>query len=117
MRPPRTLALAALAAALLAPASALAAPPLDASTRDFDQTHIVLKVTPQVAEGRVDVETTLRFVSLAEGFSTLRLHSVETDVLSAKDGDGRPLVWKAADGVLSISLAQPLAKGADGTVV
>jgi aminopeptidase N len=116
MRPLRTLA-ATAALSLLARVASAAPPPLDASTRDFDQTHLVLRVTPHVAEGRVEVETTLRFASLVGGLATLRLHSVETDVLSAKDGDGVPLVWRAEGGVLSVSLAKPLQKGAAGSVV
>jgi aminopeptidase N len=120
MRPHRTLfatAAALLGLAAVVSAAGAAPLPLDASTRDFDQTHLVLKVTPDVAAGRVDVETTIRFLPLVEGLSTLRLHSVETDVLSATDGAGAPLVWKAADGVLSVSLGKALKKGAESSVV
>lgn len=117
---PRTRPLFAFAAALLLAALpsrvASAAPPLDWTTRDFDQTHWIVRVVPEVARGQVDVETTIRFRPTVERLSTLRLHCVETDVLWAKDGAGRDLVWKAADGVLSIELAAPLARGEAGEV-
>ncbi len=115
IRPALVLALASLLLAL-ASQRALAAPPLGPENRDYDQTHLVVRVTPDIAAGKVDCETTVRFASKVERLSTLRLHSLETDVLWVKDGAGNALVWKAADGVLSIELATPLAKGEAGEV-
>jgi aminopeptidase N len=91
--------------------------PLDSTTRDFDQTHLVLHVTPRIAEGVVDGETTVSFLSLADPLRTLRLHCEDTQVLSAKDGRGTPLEFWLVDGVLSLRLPEPLPRGAPGSVV
>jgi aminopeptidase N len=90
--------------------------PLDASTRDFDQVHLSVRVTPRIAEGIVDGETTLDFLSLADPLKVLRLHCEETAVHSVRDGAGAPLEHSLAGGVLSIPLAAPLARGAAGRV-
>ncbi len=111
----------ALAAALaLLPASrALGGdppPPLDATTRDYHQTHLAIRVTPRLAEGAVDGETPVSFTSLADPLRTLRLHCEDTQVLSAKDGKGDPLKFELAAGVLSLALPEPLPRGAEGSV-
>ena len=115
---PRAVAAAVLstAALLLVPARASAAPALGPATRDYHQTHLIVRVVPHVAEGVVDGRTTVRFAPLADGFATLRLHCEETAVLSCKDGADAPLEWKLDGGVLTVSLAKPLAKGAEGEV-
>jgi aminopeptidase N len=123
-RPPLSiiaaLLLAASCPAQQAPAPAAAAPPapppLDATTRDFDQTHVVLRVAPRISEGTVDGEATLSFTSLADPLRTLRLHCLDTQVLSAKDGSGTAAEFSLEGGVLSLRLPQPLARGAAGSV-
>jgi aminopeptidase N len=110
------LAAAALLAAGFLPAPARAGTPLDATTRDFDQTHLVVRVVPHVAEGTVDGRTTVRFTSLADPLKVLRLHCVETTVLSCADGRGTPLEFALGDGVLSVTLAQPLPRSQAGEV-
>ena len=115
---PRPTVLAALAALfVLVPSPACAAPPaLGPTTRDYDQTHLIVRVTPRIAEGVVDGETTVRFASLSDALSTLRLHCEETAVLSCADADGTALEWKLDGGVLSVSLEKPLPRGADEAV-
>src|SRR5947207_15328587 len=110
----RPLAALSAFALLLVPSVASAAPPLGPTTRDYDQTHVIVRVVPRIAEGVVDGRTTVRFTPLGESLATLRLHCEETSVLSCADGDATPLEWKLADGVLSVSLAKPLPKGAPG---
>ena len=107
-----------LPAALLLPAALAGAgpPPRDAATRDFDQVHLVLRVTPRIAEGTVDGEATLSFLSLADPLKTLRLHCEETEVLSARDGEGRPLPFRVEKGILSLDLAAPLPRDGAGSV-
>ncbi len=117
MRPP--LRLPALALPLLALASVARAapdPPLDAAARDFDQVHIVVRVTPRIAEGVVDGDVVLTFLSLSDALGVVRLHCQETQVLRVEDGNGARLDHLVADDVLSIRLAAPLARGAGGTV-
>jgi aminopeptidase N len=46
----------------------------------------------------------------------LRLHSLETAVLAATDAAGRALTLALADGILSISLAEPLPVGPETAV-
>ncbi|NUN53655.1 MAG: M1 family metallopeptidase, partial [Planctomycetaceae bacterium] len=102
-----------LAAALASPASAGdPPPPLDASTRDFDQVHIALRVAPRIAEGVIDGEATLSFTSLADPLRTLRLHCEDTEVLAARDGKGRSLPFRLEGGILSLDLAAPLPRDA-----
>jgi aminopeptidase N len=115
MRTLSSLAAAAVLLVLSAP-SAQAGTPLDASTRDFDQTHWTVRVTPHVAEGTVDGETTVEYASTVEALKTLRLHCLDTTVLSCADEKGQPLAFSLADGVLAIELAAPLGKGAAGAV-
>jgi len=111
---PRTLF--ALFVAALATARAHAAPPLDASTRDFDQTHLIVRVTPHLEDGFVDGETTVRFVALVDPLRVLRLHCQETAVLGVKDGAGTPCEFSLADGLLHVTLARPAPKGAEAEV-
>ncbi|HEU4394675.1 MAG TPA: M1 family aminopeptidase, partial [Planctomycetota bacterium] len=51
--------------------------------------------------------------SLADPLRVLRLHCLDTEVLAAADGAGRPLAFALADGVLRLTLAEPLARGAE----
>ncbi len=90
--------------------------PLDASTRDYDQTHLVVRVAPRIAEGVIDGETTVSFTSLADPLKVLRLHCEETAVTSVRDDGGAALEHSLAGGVLSVTLASPLARGAAGSV-
>lgn len=103
-------------ALLLAVSRGHAAPRLDASTRDYDQTHLVVRVTPYIEEGRVDGETTVRFVSLVDPLVTLRLHCQETAVLSVTDAEGALQEFSLADDVLFVRLSRPTPKGAEGEV-
>ena len=73
-------------------------------------------MTPHIEQSSVDGETTVRFESMAEALSTLRLHCVETSVLSCAREDGTPLEFRLADGILSVELGTPVAKGAAGAV-
>ncbi len=122
MRPSRVALRAALPAAallflpVLLALSAEAAPPLDATTRDFDQLHVVVRVSPHIAEGTVDGRTTIRFASLADPLKVLRLHCEETDVLGVRDGDDAPLVFRVEGGILSVTLEKPLPRGQEASV-
>jgi aminopeptidase N len=109
-------ALFALAVLALAAPRASAAEPLDATTRDFDQLHLIVRVTPHVEEGTVDSETTIRFASMASSLKVLRLHCQETSVISAKDGEGTPLEFSLADNILSITLAKSVVRDAQAEV-
>ncbi len=112
----------ALAAALLL-ALATATPaapgqdrPLDAATRDFDQLHLDIHVTPDIAAGTVLGRVTLRFASLADGLSVLRLHCQDTQVKGVRDAGGRALKHRLARDILWIDLPGPLAEGAESAV-
>ena len=89
---------------------------LDATTRDFDQVHIAVRVTPHIAEGTVDGEATLDFTSLADPLKVLRLHCRETEVLGARDRKGRALGFALAGDVLSVTLVDPLPRDAAESV-
>lgn len=106
----------ALLVAVLATARAHAEPALDATTRDFDQTHLVIRVTPHIDDAYVDGETTVRFVALVDPLRVLRLHCQETAVLGVKDGAGTPCEFRLADNVLHVTLARPTPKGAEAEV-
>src|SRR5688572_30749439 len=110
--PPAPMTAITLALLLLAADPA----PLDASTRDYDQVHLVVRVSPRIAEGVVDGETTVSFASLADPLKVLRLHCQETAVTSVKDGAGAALEHSLDGGILSIALAAPLPRGAAGAV-
>ena len=90
--------------------------PLDATTRDYDQIHLVVRVTPHIEEGTIDGETTIRFASLVDSLKVLRLHATDLTVLGARDGAGTALATTQADGILSIALASPVGKGAEAEV-
>src|SRR5262245_58200510 len=100
-------------AALLALSSspAAAAPPLDATTRDFDQIHVAVRVTPHLESKTVDGETTIRFASIVVSLTTLRLHCEETDVMGVSSESGAPLVFKHEGALLSITLEPALPRG------
>jgi aminopeptidase N len=98
--------------ALLLPALAL-----DHRDRDFDQLHLLLYVKPDIRAGTVEGEAALSFASLVSKLSVLRLHSKETKVLSVTDGEGRQLAFESGEEVLRITLASPMARGAEGKVV
>jgi aminopeptidase N len=101
---------------LSVPTPARAAPPLDATTRDFDQLHLRVSIEPHVKEGWVDGLAALTFASLADPLRVLRLHCEETDVLSVIDPGTEPLVFRVADDILSITLGEPLPRGQESEV-
>lgn len=102
---------------LALPAFAQAAErPLDAATRDFDQLHLDIHVTPDIAKGTVRGRVKLRFASLADGLSVLRLHCQDTQVRGVRDAGGRALEHRLARNILSIDLPGPLAGGAQSEV-
>ncbi|MDJ0521841.1 MAG: M1 family aminopeptidase [Planctomycetota bacterium] len=106
-------------AILLVTLPAAAAPtdgPLDATTRDFDQLHMRIIVRPDIAKGTVEGKVTLRFASLADGLSVLRLHCQDTKVKGVKDASGRTLKHRHARNILAIDLPGPLAMGAQSEV-
>ncbi len=107
----RSLTSALLLLALVSPAFAL-----DHLDRDFDQTHIVLRVRPDIRAGTVSGTMELTFIALRDGFALLRLHSRETKVLSVVDQESRPLAFELKDGLLRITMAEKLKKGAEGRV-
>ena len=74
-----TLVIALLLFVFLLPAQAL-----DHLDRDFDQTHLVLRVRPDIRAGTVSGTVELTFTALRDRFSVLRLHSRETKVLSVQ---------------------------------
>ncbi len=90
--------------------------PLDPATRDFDQLHLDLHVTPHIAKGTIDGKATLRFASLADGLTVLRLHCQDTEVHGVVDASGRKLTWHLTKNILSIDLPGPLAVGAESEV-
>ncbi len=90
--------------------------PLDASTRDFDQLHLDIHVTPDLEAGSVRGRVTIRFASLVDGLRTLRLHSEETRVGSVRDGEGRVLAFRRVGDQVHVDLLAPLAEGEEGEV-
>src|SRR5687767_13189539 len=88
------------------PPAAPAPPPLDASTRDFDQIHLDLEVTPDLAARTVDGKATLDVEAMVPNLTTLRLHCVDTEVKAVTCPKGTPLAHEVKDGVLSIRLAE-----------
>jgi aminopeptidase N len=92
------------------------AAPLDSTTRDFDQKHVIVRVTPHIEKGSIDGETTIRFAPLHDGFTVLRLHCQEITVTTALDAAGTALPFKLDDSILSITLPAPLAKDVDAEV-
>jgi len=99
-----------------APKGALAAPPLDATTRDFDQRHVIVRVTPHIEKGSIDGETTIRFAPLHDGFTVLRLHCQDIAVVAAFDATDAAIPFKVEDSILSVTLPAPLAKDAESQV-
>jgi len=99
-----------------AAAEGAAPPPLGPTTRDFDQLHLDVYVTPHIAQGTIDGKATLRFASLADGLTVLRLHCQDTKVKRVVDASGRKLTYHLAKDILSIDLAGPLAVGAQSEV-
>ncbi len=118
----RHVALAALLALLLAPAAAghgddAGDPgPLDAATRDFDQLHLDIRVTPDLDAGTIEGRVRIAFESLVEGLSTLRLHAADLQVLAAVDDTARALAFEQKDGILRISLGRTLSRGDGGAI-
>ena len=115
------LLLAALSAALVSLGSARAedaAPlPLDPTTRDFDQIHLDITVTPDLEQGTVKGSVAHRFAALRAGLAQLRLHCEDTRITSVKDAQGVDLKHAVAGGILTIELAAPLARDAEANVV
>jgi aminopeptidase N len=111
----RTLSLA-LGTLVFFASPAAAGTPLDATTRDYDQTHLIVRVEPFIEESRVEGETTVRFESLVDPLRVLRLHCQETAVLHVKDREGEPQEFALADNVLAITLGKPVPRGAEGEV-
>ena len=72
---------------LAAPAAAL-----DHRDRDFDQTHLILRVTPDIHAGRVDGEVTIEFTSLLPNLAVLRLHSRESTTAILERGEPSPFL-------------------------
>ena len=97
-------------------ASRADATPLDSTTRDFDQKHVIVRVTPHIEKGSIDGETTIRFAPLHDGFTVLRLHCQEITVTTALDAAGTALPFRIDDSILSITLPAPLAKDVDAEV-
>ena len=91
-------------------------PPLDATTRDFDQTHLDIAVQPDLEKGTVEGHVRIRFAALRNGFDMLRLHAKDMVIQSITCPEGRPLAFTLQQGVLAIRLAQALNKGASGEV-
>lgn len=114
MRHPRRLILAALIA--LASRADAAATPLDSTTRDYDQKHVIVRVTPHIEKGSIDGETTIRFAPLKDGFTVLRLHCQEITVTTVLDGTGTALPFQNADSILSVTFPAALPKNADAEV-
>jgi aminopeptidase N len=93
-----------------------APPPLDATTRDYHQIHMDIRVRPDLAARAVEGSVTHRFVSIVPGLQVLRFHCQETEVRRVLSADGAVLPHEVKDGVLSIRLPAPMADGAEGTV-
>src|SRR5262245_49621924 len=106
-RPLVVAALFALLVSLLAAPRAFAADPLGPTNRDYDQIHVIVRVTPRIDASAVDGETTVRFASMVDSLKVLRLHCQETAVMSVKDGEGTPLEFSLAENVLSVTLSKP----------
>ena len=90
--------------------------PLDASTRDFDQLHLTVRVEPDLPAGTVEGTVTVSFRALADDLRTIRLHCLDTKVFSVTDGADRSLAFRLAEGVLAIDLFAPLKAGIEGRV-
>jgi aminopeptidase N len=89
---------------------------LDASSRDFDQRHLDVHVVPDLAKGTVDGRVRITFSPHEDDFRVLRLHCQDTEVLGARDQDGRALATELKDDVLSIRLAEPVARAREAQV-
>ncbi len=110
----RRIHLAALLLALLATqaiAKEAPPPPLDASTRDFDQLHLDIRVEPDLTAGTIDGRVTIEFEARVEGLQKLRLHCEDTRVLAVVDAEARALPFTHDQGILGIDLAEPVALG------
>jgi aminopeptidase N len=92
------------------------AAPLDATTRDFDQLHLDLRVVPDLATGTVEGEVRLRLASVADPLRQVRLHSMDTVVLSVREADAEALPWRLEGDVLTVDLAEPLPRGTEMTL-
>ncbi len=90
--------------------------PLDASTRKFRQQHLSIKVTPDLENGTVRGEVTIRFESIVDGLEMLRLHCRDTKVQGVVDASGNGLEHRHRAGILEIDLPGPLASGAVNSV-
>jgi aminopeptidase N len=100
-----------------APPAAPTAVPLDASTRDYDQVHLDLTVKPDLAKGTVAGTAVHDLESLVDGLTIVRLHCVDTVVEAVTCPRGNPLKHELKDGILSITLAEPLKAGAGTRIV
>lgn len=89
---------------------------LDAGTRDFDQLHLDLHVTPDLERGTVEGRATLSFEALVDGLRRLRLHSEDTRVLAVVGEEGEALAFTQAKGVLTIDLTGSLGRGQGSSV-
>lgn len=93
-------------------AAAPGALPLDVTTRDYDQLHMDLAVRPDLRKGTVDGTVVHEIASLVPALRTVRMHSLDTQVQSVTGVDGLPLAHELKDGLLSITLKEPLKAGA-----
>lgn len=92
-----------------APAGAL---PLDVTTRDYDQLHMDLSVRPDIDRRSVEGTVVHEIASLVPALRIVRMHSLDTQVHEVTGTDGLPLAHELKDGILGITLKEPLKAGA-----
>lgn len=105
--------LVCVASLLCVPSPALGEdpPPLDATTRDFDQLHLALDVELDMESGRIEGAAVHRLRSLTDGLQVVRMHLEDMEV-SSVSCDGATLeVSQQKDGVIAFALDRPRKQG------
>ncbi|MDF1699911.1 MAG: M1 family aminopeptidase, partial [Planctomycetota bacterium] len=88
--------------------------PLDHTTRDFDQLHMDIHVTPDLAKGTVRGRVTHHVRALVDGLAAIRLHSQDTKILKATSGTAvLKTELDGKRGILTVHLGTTLPKGTE----
>ncbi len=80
-------------------------------SHDYDVQHYQIRLTLDDARRSFDGDTTIRLVSLRDGFSHVSLDAETFTVDSVQDASGTPLAFDHSKGTLRIILAAPRAYG------
>lgn len=118
MSPLRPLLAAAVALALAVPAHAqddAAPPPLDAETRDFDQLHLDLDLSVDLADGSIRGTAVHRMRSMADELAVVRLHLEDMEVTAVRTETGAATAEQRGD-QLHVTLDRPRAADEEFTL-